>query len=174
MADRTDWKALAERYGNAVKKQRESYELQTRYALDTIEVGGSSFAVGYVHGRNGAMPKRLGVPLDLGAAAVLKLVAFMGWGAKYTPDVHSLGNGPLAYFLGSMGAERGQVALRAAKDKDGKPVALNRPLTEAEAKDRNVDVRTIVAGDGTPEKKQIAGPRTVPVQRAYVSQAAYY
>lgn len=110
-----------------------------------IEVGGASFLLGMLHGRRGGMPQTFGVPWDLAAAAALHLLAFSGQAKGYEDHLHNLGNGALAYYTGSIGAQIGQ---RMRKDSpDWKGAAM----TEEEAKKAGLQVRTIVAGhNGAP------------------------
>lgn len=160
---RRDWKAIGEkaqasmdRMKASAAQQRADVANMTRYFIETLEAGTVGAGMGYWHGRNGFVPKKLGVPVDLWGTLIFKGLAFSGYAGDLTRDAHTVGNSFLTYFAGGWGAQRGQTALRAAKDKDGKNVALNRPLTEQEAKDRQADVRTIVARDKEPERTQIS------------------
>lgn len=145
-AARTDWRDIAMRSKKRIATIYEENKEQIRFAADTVEVWGAAGFMGWVHGRNGGVPKRLGIPLDLGLTGLLKLVAFMGWAGKYSADLHATGNGFGAYYFGTMGLEIGQKALVAQKEADKKPAG--HPLTADEAKTQNLDARTntIVAG----------------------------
>jgi hypothetical protein len=150
-AARTDWKQVAMKAKGRIASIYEENREQIRFATDTVEVWGAAGFMGWIHGRNGGIPKRLGIPLDLGLTGVLKLVAFMGWAGKYSADLHGLGNGFGAYYFGTMGLDIGQTALKNAKAADakaGKTVTPDHPLTDKEAHDQNLDTRTntIVAG----------------------------
>jgi hypothetical protein len=144
----SEWRAMALRLQNKISNFYEENREMIRAGLDTGEVLLAAGTIGYVHGRKGYVPKVLGVPIDLGTFLVGKIGAFLmtAYKVPLAADVHALSNGPGAYYIGSVGADMGQRALRAAKNKDGTPEAKGRPLTDAEAKDLNADVRTIVAG----------------------------
>lgn len=163
-----EWKAIAQRARAKLDNIYEENKELVRATLDTGEVLIGSGLVGYVHGRKGYVPKYLGVPLDLGSFLIGKILAF-GMTVKKVmgaADVHALSNGPGAYYIGSVGADMGQRALRAAKNPDGTPQAKNRPLTDQEAKDLSADVRTIVAG----ETKRMLDAHREEIQRTLISQ----
>lgn len=150
-AARTDWKDIALRSKQKLAKTYEDNREQIRYAADTVEVFLAGGIIGWIHGRNGGIPKRLGIPLDLGLMILFKGLGFYmsakGWtGAA---DVHAIGNGIGGYYFGTMGLEIGQKQLAAATDKDGKKTALGHPLSDKEASDANIDRRTntILAGE---------------------------
>jgi hypothetical protein len=166
-----DWKSIAEsskkKLGNFVEENKQ----QIRYAADTAETWMGAGVMGYIHGRNGGMPKKFGVPVDLGVTGLLKAFAFGGWfGTKaIAADLHAIGNGTGSWFVGTMLLDVGQEKLRNAKDKDGKPVAKGHSLSEAEAKAADIDARanTIIAGGGldrTLDRLGIGGARGVPMR----------
>lgn len=88
-------------------------------ALQSLEVGGAAFGLGFVHGRKGTMPEKFGVPLDLGAAIGLHLLAFSGYTKGAAKHLHALGDGALAYYLGSLGGQWGQRRRKAAGELTG-------------------------------------------------------
>jgi hypothetical protein len=163
-----EWKQIAQRARAKLAGIYEENAEMIRAALDTGEVLLGAGVVGYVHGRKGYVPKVLGVPVDLGSFIVGKIGGFLMTAKHVTgaADVHALSNGPGAYYIGSVGADMGQRALRAAKNKDGTPEAKGRPLTEAEAKDVNGDVRTIVAG----ETRRLLDAHREELQRTMISR----
>lgn len=88
-------------------------------ALQSLEVGGAALGLGFVHGRKGTMPEKFGVPLDLGAAIGLHLLAFSGYTKGAAKHLHALGDGALAYYLGSLGGQWGQKRRKAAGELTG-------------------------------------------------------
>jgi hypothetical protein len=163
--NKTGWKKLYESSKARMERFQDENKESIRYATDTIEVWGVAGALGYLHGRQGGMPKLLGIPYDLGIALAAKVVAFAGWAGKsWSADMHAIGNGAGAYYIGSVGADMGQKARKDAGE------MLNRPFTEAEAKDKNVVVRNVVAG---PQQQQ---PRYMPnnvMRQQVANQNAY-
>lgn len=145
-----NWKEKAERYRAKVVNFAEEKREEIRAGMDTIECWGGAGTMGYIHGRYGGMPKRWGIPLDMGVTALLKAFAFGGWfGTKsVAADLHSVGNGTGSWVVGTLALDAGQKALRAAKNKDGSPEALNKPRNTPELLD-GFDNRanTIMAGE---------------------------
>lgn len=88
-------------------------------ALRSVEVGGAAFGLGFLHGRKGNMPEKFGVPLDLGAAIGLHLLAFSGYTKGAAQHLHALGDGALAYYFGSLGGQYGQKKRKAAGELTG-------------------------------------------------------
>lgn len=70
--------------------------------VHTAEVGSAAFIAGVVQGRTGGV-EILGVPLDLGLAAGLHGLAFLGIGGKMSSHLHGFGDGFLAAFLATTG-----------------------------------------------------------------------
>lgn len=156
------WRDQVVRLKNeAAKKIADSWHI-IRAVLDTGEVLLSIGGFGYIWGRYGYMPKRLGIPIDLGIGGVLKIGAFFLTVYKVpgAADVHSFSNGALGSYANAVGADIGQRALKNAKNKDGTPQMKGRQLTEAEAKDLQADVRNVVAGEVAEMKKLLEAHRS--------------
>jgi hypothetical protein len=168
---RVDWKRTAEKAQGRIKTIYEEQKEQIRFAADTVETFLAGGIIGWIHGRNGGIPKRLGVPLDLGLMVLLKIGAFVMSAKKIAgaADVHAFGNGVGAYYFGTMGLEIGQRQLAAKKDSKGNPVALGHPLSDKEAADMGIDPRTntVLAG-AEQQRTQIGeGSRRVSQSQSY-------
>ncbi len=86
--------------------------------VHTAEVSSAAFVAGVVQGRTGGV-EVLGVPMDLGLAAGLHVLAFAGIGGKMASHLHGFGDGFLAAFLATTGRGVGQ----AMKAKAATPAA---------------------------------------------------
>jgi hypothetical protein len=69
---------LAERARNRVASFRREQEKTINRATAIVEIWGSSFAIGWLHGRKGIMPTLFGVPYDALGAVAAYVVAFSG------------------------------------------------------------------------------------------------
>lgn len=112
--------------GSAVGMSLDNPMVKT--VVEGVEVAGTSFLFGFLHGRKGGMPETAKVPWDLGTAALMHVLGFAGIGAGVGGTegetdapwhMHNVGNGALAYYTGSMGAQIGQRMRKAAKNPDG-------------------------------------------------------
>ncbi len=99
-------KSTVERARAQMSRAREKTEEVVGEAIRAAETGAAAFGLGWVRGRFGEVSV-LGVPVDVGAAAVLHGVAFLGGAGKYREHVHALGNGALAVYLTTVGAKVG-------------------------------------------------------------------
>lgn len=99
-------KSTVERARATMSRAREKTEEVVGSAIGAAETGAAAFGLGWVRGRFGEVSV-LGVPVDIGAAAVLHGVAFLGGAGKYREHVHALGNGALAVYLTTVGAKVG-------------------------------------------------------------------
>jgi len=99
-------RASMERASARVRSMREKTEEVVGQAVAAAEVSGAAFGLGWVRGRYGEVSV-VGVPLDIGLAAVLHTTAFLGGGGKYAEHLHSVGNGALAVYLTTLGAKIG-------------------------------------------------------------------
>jgi len=111
-AQAADWKHKAERLMARAKTVAEKSEETVGQVIRTMEVGGAAFTAGVLKGRYGTV-EVAGVPADLGAAAILHGVGFLG-GGKYKEHLHSLGDGVLASYLTTVGAGIGDRMAREA------------------------------------------------------------
>ncbi len=107
-----DWKNRAERMIARAKSITEKSEETVGQVIRTMEVGGAAFTAGVLKGRYGTV-EVAGVPADLGAAAVLHGVGFLG-GGRYKEHLHSFGDGVLASYLTTVGAGIGDRMAREA------------------------------------------------------------
>lgn len=71
-------------------------------AVHTSEVSAASFISGVLQGRYGGV-EVLGVPIDLGLAALLHVGGFLGLAGKMSIHLHGFGDGFLASFLTTTG-----------------------------------------------------------------------
>lgn len=168
------WRDQVVRLKNtAAQKVRENWHF-IRAGLDTGEVIIASGGFGYLWGRKGYMPKRLGMPLDLLIGGAVKIGAFFLTAYKVpgAADVHALSNGALASYAVAVGADMGQRALKAAKNPDGTPQAKNRQLTDDEAKALQADVRNVVAGMLEEHRKELQRTEVKPRTRVASSGAS--
>lgn len=97
-----DWKGRAERMIARAKTITEKSEETVGQVIRTMEVGSAAFGAGLLKGRYGTV-EIAGVPADLGAAAVLHGLGFVG-GGRYKEHLHSFGDGVLASYLTTVGA----------------------------------------------------------------------
>lgn len=99
--------------------------------------GGTAFLIGLVHGRQGGMPSKFGIPLDMAVAVAMHGLAIglpmmnVKVPEKVTTGLHASGDGALAYFLGAMGAQVGQKLRKSAgKMQDPPQPPANRAITQ--------------------------------------------
>jgi hypothetical protein len=138
----TDGEAMSLRHKLSAIMEEQKQNIEKATAI--VEVGAAAFGLGFLHGRKGGMPETFGIPWDLGSAALLHLLGFSGYAEGYEQHLHNLGNGALAYYVGSMGAQIGQKMRQEVKT--GDDAWKGSPFTEEEAKKRGLGVRTITAG----------------------------
>lgn len=104
------WKNKALR----LRARMRASENRTRQTVETVvhttEVSAAAFVAGVAQGRFGGI-EVLGVPMDLGLAAVLHVAAFAGLGGKMSSHLHGFGDGFLAAFLTTTGRGVGQQLL---------------------------------------------------------------
>lgn len=130
----------AARARGALARMRQEQAQSISDAKRVVEVGLSSFAIGYLHGRKGAMPTIAGVPYDALGGGIMVGLALVGGAGEYRDDALNVGVGLLGYYAGNLGAQLGQ---KMRKDSpDWKGVALS----EDEGKKLHLQPRTIVAG----------------------------
>lgn len=108
------WKEKALRAKARLKSAGRKADETVITLVHTAEVSSAAFVSGVVQGRTGGI-EVLGVPLDLGLAASLHVLAFAGVGGKMADHLHGFGDGFLAAFLATTGRGVGQaMAARAA------------------------------------------------------------
>lgn len=91
----------------AVKKKATAVAGQ---ALQTVEIGGSAFALSYLRGRMANEQgdwKVVGVDPELLAAVGFHGLAFVGAFGQYSEHMHNVGDGALAAFLAGKGLDFG-------------------------------------------------------------------
>jgi len=137
------WKKMGTRLKGRLASIAEEKKEVIRHTADTVEVWLAAGGMGYLHGRKGGMPKYLGIPADLLAAGVTKIMAFAMGRRRFAADLHSLGNGFGAYYIGGVAAEYGQQARKTAGELKGVP------FSDADAASQSppVAVRTITSGN---------------------------
>lgn len=132
---------MAARMRSRLAAVREAQEVTMDRAVAIIEVWGTSFALGWYHGRAGVMRTLWGVPYDAIAALIGYAVAFSGMAGKMgTEHVFNIAQGAGAYYAGNLGAQLGQRMRKDAGELKGAP------MSEEDAKKIPAQVRTIVAG----------------------------
>jgi hypothetical protein len=103
---------------------KEKAEEMTGVVLQTVEVGGTAFAMSYANERFGKTVVGLGgelqvagMPVDLGAAVALKGLAFFGAMGKNSHHAQSVGDGLLACYATRIGGKLGRNAKIASPPK---------------------------------------------------------
>lgn len=131
---------IAERARNSLARIREEQSNTMHRATAIVEVWGSAFAAGWLHGRKGLMPTLFGIPYDLLGALAFHVVGFSGAAKGAADHLHNVANGLGAYYAGGLGAALGQKMRKDAGEYKGVP------YTDDEAKALKGQVRTVVAG----------------------------
>jgi len=101
------WKSKAIRAQARMKNISKRADKTVETMVHTAEVSSAAFVAGVVQGRTGGV-EILGVPMDLGLAAGLHVLAFAGVGGKMSDHLHGFGDGFLAAFLATTGRGVGQ------------------------------------------------------------------
>lgn len=94
------------RLGNIKDEMKETMH----YVRQTMEVSLTSFALSWALGKWGGPECSItfvGIPVDLGAAVVLKGLAFSTVLGSYSGDAHAIGDGMLAVYLTKKGLSMG-------------------------------------------------------------------
>ncbi len=97
-----NWKKKAMSARKRLQNVSKKTDKVVEQVVHTAEVGSAAFVAGVVQGRTGGI-EVLGVPLDLGLAASLHGLAFLGIGGKASGHLHGFGDGFLAAFLTTTG-----------------------------------------------------------------------
>lgn len=119
------WKLKALRAQKRLQGASKKADQVVEQVVHTSEVGAAAFIAGVVQGRTGGI-EVLGVPLDLGLAASLHGLAFLGIGGKMASHLHGFGDGFLAAFLATTGRGVGATM----REKAGKPAATTKGLPQ--------------------------------------------
>ena len=106
------WKGKALRAQSRMRNISAKADETVERLVHTAEVSSAAFISGVVQGRTGGV-EIVGVPLDMGLAAGLHVLAFAGVGGKMSGHLHGFGDGFLAAFLATTG--RGIGVAMAAK-----------------------------------------------------------
>lgn len=88
----------------ALARTREQARAAVGNVVQSMEVGSTSFALGFINGRYGGV-EWFGVPLELIVAGGAHGLAFMG--APQADDLHNMGDGALACWAATLGAGLG-------------------------------------------------------------------
>lgn len=111
------WRAKAQRLQKRLKNASKKADRVVETMVHTAEVSSAAFIAGVVQGKTGGV-EVLGVPMDLGLAAGLHVLAFAGVGGRMSSHLHGFGDGFLAAFLATTGRGVGQAwAAKAAATK---------------------------------------------------------
>lgn len=105
----TNWKQVAENARNRLRRGKEKAEEMAGQVLQTVEVAGSAFALGYARGRlsEGGEWKMAGVDPELLAGVAFHGLGFLGLFGKYGEHVHNVGDGALAAYAAMKGLDLG-------------------------------------------------------------------
>lgn len=100
-----EMQGVVHRAKSMARNLREKGDRVMGAVVQTGEVVGTSFALGYVRGRYTEV-KVAGVPLELVVGATAHIAALFS-GAKYADDMQNVGDGALASYLVAVGAKIG-------------------------------------------------------------------
>lgn len=92
------------------ENMKEKAEEALGTAIQTVEVGGTSFLFAYLRGRMGDENGDLnvvGIPASLGTGVAMHLVGFLGGFGKYADHAHNIGDGAIAEYAVTMGVRIG-------------------------------------------------------------------
>jgi len=101
-----DLGSAARRLSNIKEEMKESLG----YVRQTMEVGLTSFAISWALAKWGGPEcsvTLVGVPVELGAALLVKGIAFSGLLDGYASDAHNIGDGLLSVYLTKKGLQMG-------------------------------------------------------------------
>jgi hypothetical protein len=120
-----------------IQKIKESTEEAIGQGLQLVEVGGTAGLMGYANGRMAEAGSDhyavAGVPVDLGVAAGMHLLAFAGGFGKYKEHGHNIGDGALAAYAYRVGNAMGVQAKIAAPQKAAGEFAAGKSVAGAGA-----------------------------------------
>lgn len=108
---------IAAKAKTTMAKWREKNEEVIGRGMQLVEVSGTAFAFGFANsrwGENGEL-KIAGIPVDLGVAAVVHSMGFLGGLGEYAEHGHNVADGALASFAYRVGAQMGADSARDAK-----------------------------------------------------------
>lgn len=100
------WKSSLASAGKKLALYKDKADSVVERGVRMVEIGGAAFAWGVAKGKTGGIDF-LGVPLDLWAGLGLNALGFVGVGGHYGDHLHNLGNGSLASFMTTLGAQIG-------------------------------------------------------------------
>lgn len=86
-----------------LEKMKEEQSENTRMVMRTAEVGAAAFGFGWLSTRYPDV-NVLGIDPALVGALAFHAMAFMGLAGKFDDDLHGLGDGALAIYLGTLAA----------------------------------------------------------------------
>lgn len=84
-----------------VASMKEKGQEALGHVLQTVEVGGTSFAFGFMRGKMGDQNGDLdvvGVPASLGTGAAMHVLGFLGIFGKHSEHAHNIGDGAIAEY----------------------------------------------------------------------------
>lgn len=106
MAKESKYEKLKARVASLKEKSTEALG----QVLQTVEVGGSAFAFGFMRGKMGDDNGELdvvGIPASLGAGVLLHGMGFLGLFGKHSEHAHNLGDGAIAEYGAIAGMRMG-------------------------------------------------------------------
>jgi hypothetical protein len=136
---RKEFEEYREGFNRAVKRLsnvKEEMKISMGYIKQTMEVGLASFGMAWALARWGGPSKTIsviGIPVELGAALVLKGVGFTGLLDEYSADAHNLGDGLLSVYLVKKGFELGQPSTAASGSMAVGALPAGNPLAQSMA-----------------------------------------
>lgn len=93
-----------------VASMKEKGQEALGHVLQTVEVGGTSFAFGFMRGKMGDQNGDLdvvGVPASLGTAVGMHVLGFLGIFGKHSEHAHNIGDGAVAEYAAVAGMRLG-------------------------------------------------------------------
>lgn len=174
-ARREGWGKLVRGYNQAQAKLQDGYDKSKELVSDAIVtffgLGGAGL-VGYLHGRNGAMPAPIGVPLDVGIgfASLLGYTAMLYMQSGREPKDRlrtadmgraaflGIGLGVGGYYVGGMFAQLGQKK-RKDKGEMKSPDGGRVDYTAKELADKKLSPRNPIVAGGGDERPAIVQER---------------
>ncbi len=110
-----------------LSKMREKGQETVAQVMQTAEIGGASFGLAYVRGRNADAEGDLdvfGVPASLLVAATAHVLGFAGVAGKFDEHLHNVGDGALAEYAAFVGSKMGSQAANGYQSLGSRPHSL--------------------------------------------------
>lgn len=115
-----------------IEKVKKEAQVAMGHALQTVEVGGTAFALAYARGRMGTVDEEtgqielnlLGIPVGVVGGVAMHGLAFAGALGEYSEHAHNIGDGMIAEYAAITGFRIGG---RHANDAHAEDPAVGRP-----------------------------------------------